>query len=52
MVSSGEGEDNMIRPCFGCAAKVTQSDEEIEESIKEQLALEFNLVADENWLKC
>lgn len=39
----------MTRPCFGCAAKVTLSDEEIEESIAEQLALEVNLVADEEW---
>lgn len=39
----------MTAPCFGCAAKVTLSDQEIEESIEQQLALEFNLVDDTEW---
>lgn len=41
----------MVKKCFGCAAKVTLSDQEIEESIVEQLALEFNLVADDEWYR-
>lgn len=39
----------MTTPCFGCAAKVTLSDQEIEESIAEQLALEINLVDNDEW---
>ncbi|MCQ9216454.1 DUF6171 family protein [Streptococcus gallolyticus] len=41
----------MVKKCFGCAAKVTLSDQEIEESIAEQLALEFNLVTDDEWYR-